>query len=968
MTEPTEDPIDAIAEAFLERFRRGERPPIEEFTQANPQFADRIRDLFPALVDLEVLGSGLGPVRRSVAPTRLGEYRIVREIGRGGMGVVYEAYQESLGRHVAVKVLDPDAVATAQRVERFRRESRIAARLHHEHIVPVYGVGADAGRLYFAMQHIAGQGLDAVLRELRSHRAGSSTTDLSKPASGWFTSIPAEYYRNVARIGAAIADALAHAHSQGVLHRDIKPSNLMLDARGHIWVTDFGLARAEEADDLTNPGDVLGTPRYMAPERFRGPADSRSDVYSLGATLYELITLEPVFAETDRPRLMEAVRVGQIVPPRERAPQVPRDLDTIVMKSLAPDPAGRYPSAEAMAADLKRFVAGEPVTARPPGVLERVSRWARRNPASAALLFLSFASLTVIAGVIGWYSVQLRDALADSNRNLDAARAENRRADENLADLQQAVDQFATIALENPALRKADLNVARSQLLDSAVGYYEKVLAQVGDRPAVRLGQAKVATRLSTVLHELGRAQEAAVIGQRAVQLYDGLVASNPDNASYKAGLAYALLQECCAHNTLRNYAECIDAGRRSVEIYRSISPENPQYRISRCWVLCVLAESLLDTGGPGVPALADEACELSLALWKERPSVNNRLALVKALRTRAASLRNEGKLKEAERDYRQGESLRDQEAESSSQQLVREQAELSLSYGYLLSHFGKHREAQEQFQYAADRMGQLFETYRSNGPAALNAVRARSSLGWLHVQHGRYDEAHAELSRSVDMLLETGMNRGSGQPFRVVWFVFQNRGLAASGLARFTEAAADFRRAADAALTPDQRWQSLIRHCQCLSRAGHLPAAEEAYRSMIDGLADRVAWYPDYPELAGEMVPPLFQLAELLLDRGLSEEVNEMFDLCRRIRLAIVKSYPKHIEVARNMVLVDADRGLAWERADVPELARQSFERAGETLTSYRTAFGEDEFFKRWTTVLADRGLWPPQPVTTGQ
>ena len=272
------DPLDILAEEFVHRLRDGEHPSLSEYTARHPDLAKRIQTLFPALVEMEDAGSAVGPWagrgrRATPVADRIGEYRILRKLGEGGMGVVYEAVQESLGRHVALKVLSHSRQATD--LERFRREARTAARLHHTHIVPVFAVGEADGLHYYAMQFIHGQGLDLVLREVRALRnpesipapdasalaatvakslhdsefaPGATEADLPSPTDSPVTKsdLPGRsesvYYREVARLGAEGADALAYAHSQGVLHRDIKPSNLLLDTRGTLWVTDFGLA------------------------------------------------------------------------------------------------------------------------------------------------------------------------------------------------------------------------------------------------------------------------------------------------------------------------------------------------------------------------------------------------------------------------------------------------------------------------------------------------------------------------------------------------------------------------------------------------------------------------------------------------------------------------------------------------------------------------------------------------------
>src|SRR6266545_5306487 len=318
--------LEGLAAEFVERYRNGEHPALSEYTDRHPDLAADIRDLFPALVQIESLkppADATGPCEPTAAssdrtkPESLGDYRILREVSRGGMGVVYEAEQMSLGRHVALKVLLPHGLMNPTSLERFRREVKAAARLHHTNIVPVFGVGEHGGVHFYAMQFIRGEGLDKVLHDLRRLRnrpggpAGGGT-QIGAPSegsvahnllTGQFAGVAigepgepgappeststtraegnssaalsaadsdAEYYRGVTRIGLQVADALTYAHKQGVLHRDVKPSNLLLDLQGTVWITDFGLAKADGADDLTHTGDIVGTLRFMAPERFDG--------------------------------------------------------------------------------------------------------------------------------------------------------------------------------------------------------------------------------------------------------------------------------------------------------------------------------------------------------------------------------------------------------------------------------------------------------------------------------------------------------------------------------------------------------------------------------------------------------------------------------------------------------------------------------------------------------------------------
>lgn len=558
--------IELLAEEFVARYRKGERPPLSEYTQRYPALAAEIVDLFPAMLLMENLKpaddsmdaeQGQRADRNANPPfTQLGDYRIIREVGRGGMGVVYEAEQVSLGRHVALKVLPTEMHANAKHRLRFEREARAAAKLHHTNIVPVFGVGFEEQQCYYVMQFIQGQALDKILEEL--HRmnvqpgaaaggvlsgsvkpgpsqliaTGSVATDGpvdSRSAAGAFAHMlltgvfhesdiesaegpidggtdsfaativpemsqkrlkdqrhdekppvrpqsvvqdPADgrqeqsrsaasgrhstltakssdslrlsnssislsgrsgekstkttkqptYWESVARIGLQVAGALEYAHSQGVLHRDIKPANLVLDMKGTVWVTDFGLARLQDERDLTRTGDILGTLRYMAPEVFKGQNDARSELYALGLTLYELLALRPAFDGHSRNVLIDQVMHAEIEPLGRINPEIPPDLQTVIHKAISRDPQDRYQSAGELADDLQRFLDDEPIRARRVSTIERMKRWSRHNRGLSTAL-ATVAVLLLVINVVGplltWRMARLNSELRQSEGRLN---------------------------------------------------------------------------------------------------------------------------------------------------------------------------------------------------------------------------------------------------------------------------------------------------------------------------------------------------------------------------------------------------------------------------------------------------------------------------------------------------------------------------------------------------------------------
>jgi serine/threonine protein kinase/tetratricopeptide (TPR) repeat protein len=675
--ESERDPVEALAAEFMERQRQGERPSIEEYTRRHPELAEEIRKLFPTIAALEGWKLDKAPLEpAAVAPkacatlSYLGDYRIIREIGRGGMGIVYEAAQESLGRHVAVKVLPQGPLLAAKQLRRFEREARTAARLHHTNIVPVFGVGEQDGLHYYVMQLIRGVGLDAVigvmrrdtgnrrasarLREgdpavqgeasgpftprqaahaLRSGTFPQANQDLprdGKPRSSTasFTAAPAaavappagashteihqkgpptqdqtetadppaqvvsvrsapfarSYWHAVARLGRQVASALDYAHSQSILHRDIKPANLLLDATGTVWVADFGLAKVLEQDTVSTVGDVVGTLQYMAPEQFQGQYDARSDICSLGLTLYELLALQPAFQDSNPSRLIH--RISQEEPPRLRGlnPAIPRDLETIVHKACTRDPARRYQSARDLHDDLERFLEDRPIQARRVGYVERLGRWCRRNPAVAGLTLLAVSLLVLVAAVATVGYVQTRAALDGETKERQRAdealykeKLQRGRADDALdretkalngeKEQRQRAEATATVALEvleqiferlapDRIVAASQLTVASADgeqvevamqptlspetaaLLEKLLVFYDRLTAQGNKDSKVRRQAAKANRRVGDIQLLLGQTEHALDGYQRSAALYRELLQQFPDDAGLVTELA----------------------------------------------------------------------------------------------------------------------------------------------------------------------------------------------------------------------------------------------------------------------------------------------------------------------------------------------------------------------------------------------------------------------------------------------
>ena len=396
---------------YLQAIETGEMVDQEAFLDRYPEIKEELRECLEAMEYIDGVGHSSkaadrpAPGSEPLQPlSALGDYRIIRELGRGGMGVVNEAEQLSIGRKVALKVLPFAAVLDPKSLSRFKHEAQAAGALKHPHIVGVHAVGCERGVHYYAMELVEGKSLAQVIAAQQKPEAPAepipeaSTNPVAALSTKASSGTP-EYFRSVARLGVQAADALDHAHERGIIHRDVKPSNLLIDGSGNLWVTDFGLAQIEsDATRLTMSGDLLGTLRYMSPEQAKGDRrrlDHRTDIYSLGITLYELLTGRPAFEGGNRGKLIHEIIENHPLAARKLNPAIPRDLETIVLKAIRKKSSERYNTAAEMAADLNRFLDHRAVLARRPSLANRLLRWCQRNRGVAILSACLILTVTI---------------------------------------------------------------------------------------------------------------------------------------------------------------------------------------------------------------------------------------------------------------------------------------------------------------------------------------------------------------------------------------------------------------------------------------------------------------------------------------------------------------------------------------------------------------------------------------------
>ncbi|MBL9079012.1 MAG: serine/threonine protein kinase [Planctomycetes bacterium] len=733
------DPVDRLVEQFLARCRGGAPADVEAFCAAHSEHAAQLRELLPMLVALEQVkrdrqtstGSGTRPL--SLPPLeRLGDFKIVREVGRGGMGVVFEAVQESLGRQVALKVLPQASLLTGNQLQRFQREASVAAQLHHSHIVPVFGSGHSDGFHWYAMQFIRGQSLDHWRRTM----AGAPPAD---PAA-W-----RDRARFVARVGAQAASALHYAHGQGTLHRDVKPANLLLEHDDHVWVTDFGLAKALEAEGLTQSSDLLGTLQYMAPEQFAGQYDVRSEVYALGVTLYELLVLRAAFAGRTRSELMEQIRSLRPTPLRRACPDLPTDLALVVERAMARDPGDRYADAAALQADLQAFLDDRPIAARRHNAAQLLWRWCRRNR-TVALLSACTLLAVVGAGVTGWIAyVTTDDALA---REQQATARATKQGELVATNLQLTLTAFgelfdalvgrdrALVLDEDPDTGEQTV-VARTvveprdvALLQRMLAFYDRFAAANADDQSLRFETARAHRRTAAIQARLGDLDAAAASylqalsrllqvegrdvrrevvavhvdlgqleqrrgrsGEAAQRFRQALDLLGPDSAADPLAIRFERAQALFLlgrrggpggpggrpPDRLRSEAQSeLDTARRIAAELTAAEPQNPEFRALQARLQL---EAARRPGGDGRPA-RDAALATLRTLVAEHPEVDTyRHELCEALWAEAR--RGPGEVRAAPQQL---EGLR--EARTLAEELVRQQPQV-LEYRLLRANIG---------------------------------------------------------------------------------------------------------------------------------------------------------------------------------------------------------------------------------------------------------------------------------------
>jgi serine/threonine protein kinase/Tfp pilus assembly protein PilF len=1027
--------VVAILEDYLRDLERGCPPHPDDLVARYPELAEVLRAYLGKLEVLHQATVGLrdpgpageaDPADAAPAPGRLGDFLIMRQVGRGGMGIVYEAEQISLGRRVALKVLPFATTLDAKQLQRFKNEAQAAAHLHHTHIVPVYAVGTDRGVHYYAMQFIEGQTLAAVIAALRRQAglgpvaptppgdtSGSwpapeppdfrlpDPADVREAAQGTGVDTVTEpqaalatlrstkgpaFFQTAAQLGVQAAEALEHAHQAGVVHRDVKPANLLVDGRGHLWVTDFGLARYGGEPGLTRTGDLVGTLHYMSPEQALGKrflVDPRTDVYALGATLYELLTLEPAYAGRDREELLRQIAFEEPRLPRRLNRAIPAELETIVLKAMGKSLEERYATAQELADDLRRFLEDKPIKARRPTLRARAAKWARRHrPLVRAIVGLVVVALVALAAgaVLLWRE----------HENTKAALA---RAEEEQRLARQVVDEMFTEVAEEWLEHEPRQQQRQRQFLLKALAHYQRFARVAGAGPEVRREAGRAALRVGDIHQHLGDFEQARPAYAEAIRLFEQLAADFPDIPTYRADLAACTnsLGILLARSGPPREAE--DAFRRAVAIQERLAAEAPNVPGHRNRLAAYhrnLAVLLMEAERkPGWHREAEQSCLRALALCEQLAAANPadvpcQVALASAHDTLGTLCWDTGRLAEAERNWRRALAVNQPLADrypdkpayttalaGSEHQLgslllatdrpteaepvlrgalalakkladdfphkLEHRAQLARCYlnlAILMKDTGRAREAEEVCREALTLQRELVDRFPASGAFRRELAGAHNNLGILLKDTGRLPEAAQAFNQAMGFLPHANDDSGQAALTRCTRADYEgNLGSLYWAMGRLPEAEQAYRRALAFCTGLVEDFPTVPAYRNYLARAslnlghllwgaGRLPEAEQAYRKAL--AAEDCPGADPPPDAFSRLkgVESRYQLGQLLWQTDRLPEAQEEFGRVARDLSRLLDQLPDH---------PGAHHHLGWFLATCPDPALRDPGRAQE-------------------------------------
>jgi tetratricopeptide (TPR) repeat protein/tRNA A-37 threonylcarbamoyl transferase component Bud32 len=856
-------------------------------------------------------------------PGSRARYTLTRLHAQGGIGRVWLAHDEDLGRDVALKELRPDRGDSPTAAARFLEEAQITGQLEHPGIVPVYElVQPPDGRPCYAMRFVGGRTLADAIRDYHCKREAGEAGPLA--------------LRELLTAFIGVCNAVAYAHSRGVLHRDLKPQNVALGDYGEVLVLDWGLARvqgtaeeptsvlpvalgSESSRDETRQGQVLGTPAYMAPEQAEGRldrVDRRSDVYGLGAILYEVLTGAPPFDGADTLEVLKRVVQGPVVPPRQRVAAVPPALDAVCRKALAKEPAARYGSAAELAQEVGRWLADEPVTAYREPVVQRLGRWGRRHRTSvasaAALLLTAVVALAVGLVVVNAERARTAQAnaalAAEKERTQAAYQAEARRRQQ----ARDALDAMSSQVIDDWLASQRELTESQKQFLQRALSSYEEFARDTGQDEEARAGVAAACFRVGNIRRRLGQLKEAEAAYRASQERYARLATDFPAVPAYRQRLAQS-------HNNLGvllaeagRLKEAAGEYRQAEDLYQQLAhdfPAVPEYRQDLAGNHANLGNLLQNTG-----RLKEAAGEYRQARDLQRQLAHDFPAVPAYRRDLAIThtnlgilLANTGRAQEAEAEYRQARDLQRQLAHDfpAVPAYRRDLAITHISLGGLLAYTGRDKEAEAEYCQARDLDQQLAHDFPAVPTYRQDLAHSHTNLGNLLANTGRAPEAEAEYRQARDLQQQLARDFPAVAAYRRELARSHNSlGNLLANTGRAQEAEAEYRQARDLQQQLARDFPTMPEHRQDLAKShnnlgilfknsGRGQEAEGEYRQARDLQQQLADDFPAVPAYRQGLAMSHNSLGLLLSTTGRGQEAEGEYRQALALQQQLARDFP---------------------------------------------------------------------------